>query len=726
MKRKHKYITRNILAFVLMLSMVFGLIQCMPMVVKAATTKTVDYIDADGNLQTTEATVLTGNEAHGTWNMIPLGVEGTTTYYIAEGTLSYSAGFLLQGDVVLILGDNANLTINGQGMHVIYGKWSTDSNGGGDNLTITSQSLGSSMGKLTGTANDGINAKNITINGGDINISVTGNGCDALGAYVSNPANNAVVINGGKFTSESLIFIPIDNTCSITLGYNSGVTSIHAGEYGVYSGNVVKIDDGKRMVDADGNVYSGTLTSEQRNTMKGKTLTPADFTYATIEDIPDQTYTGNAIEPVLTVKIGEKSMTKDVDFTASYSNNADSGTATVTVTGIGNYIGTVEKTFNIVLTHNITFAAGNGATGTMDPVTVDPGAEYTLPASTFTAPDGKIFKEWSVKIGDADAVTKAAGDTITVTANTTVTAVWEDDTRIGKISSAKVHLWNDISVIMFATFTEEPTSVSMTVTMNGNETSITGSKVEDKKYSFTFAGICPELIGDDFTAVMTYVVNGENYTDTLEDYSVRKYCMKILGMSDSELQALIPETATVEETRRMAVDVLYYGAEAQNYMNHNTGNLATKDLTSAQEALASTYVTPTSNQGVVETMLSGTKDNNYYWYSAKVNLDNAATLQFYFMAPNGIEGLKVEINDTEYAIHQTSTSGKYYVEITQMSADDFRSILTARFKLNGTETGQAFSYSMNTYVRQVEDHATFGSLARRLYNYGKSAYDYAH
>jgi len=122
MKRKHKYITRNILAFVLMLSMVFGLIQCMPMVVKAATTKTVDYIDAYGNLQTTEATVLTGNEAHnGAWSMIPLGVEGTTTYYIAEGTLSYSAGFLLQGDVVLILGDNANLTINGQGLCVIYG-----------------------------------------------------------------------------------------------------------------------------------------------------------------------------------------------------------------------------------------------------------------------------------------------------------------------------------------------------------------------------------------------------------------------------------------------------------------------------------------------------------------------------------------------------------------------------------------------------------------------------
>ena len=46
--------------------------------------------------------------------------------------------------------------------------------------------------------------------------------------------------------------------------------------------------------------------------------------------------------------------------------------------------------------------------------------EYTLPANGFTAPADKQFKAWSV-----GGVEKAAGDKITVTANTTVTAVWE-------------------------------------------------------------------------------------------------------------------------------------------------------------------------------------------------------------------------------------------------------------------------------------------------------------
>ena len=47
--------------------------------------------------------------------------------------------------------------------------------------------------------------------------------------------------------------------------------------------------------------------------------------------------------------------------------------------------------------------------------------EYTLPECTFTAPAGKQFKAWSV--GGRE---KAAGDTITVTADTTLTAVWKD------------------------------------------------------------------------------------------------------------------------------------------------------------------------------------------------------------------------------------------------------------------------------------------------------------
>lgn len=70
-------------------------------------------------------------------------------------------------------------------------------------------------------------------------------------------------------------------------------------------------------------------------------------------------------------------------------------------------------------TYTVSFDA-NGGTGSMADVTGVSG-EYTLPANGFTAPDGKQFKAWSV--GGSE---KAVGDKITVTANTTVTAVWEN------------------------------------------------------------------------------------------------------------------------------------------------------------------------------------------------------------------------------------------------------------------------------------------------------------
>ena len=67
--------------------------------------------------------------------------------------------------------------------------------------------------------------------------------------------------------------------------------------------------------------------------------------------------------------------------------------------------------------HTITFGA-NGGAGYLKAVTGGATA-YTLPANGFAAPEGKQFRCWRV-----DGVERAAGETIQVTAGTTVTAVW--------------------------------------------------------------------------------------------------------------------------------------------------------------------------------------------------------------------------------------------------------------------------------------------------------------
>ena len=59
------------------------------------------------------------------------------------------------------------------------------------------------------------------------------------------------------------------------------------------------------------------------------------------------TYTGKTITPEVTVKSNGKTLKKDTDYTVTYTNNINVGTARIKVAGKGNYAGTAEKTFAI-------------------------------------------------------------------------------------------------------------------------------------------------------------------------------------------------------------------------------------------------------------------------------------------------------------------------------------------------------------------------------------------
>jgi hypothetical protein len=85
---------------------------------------------------------------------------------------------------------------------------------------------------------------------------------------------------------------------------------------------------------------------------------PKELTSNMIQDIPNLMYNGSEIQPDISVKDGEKMLTKaktadDGDYTISYSNNISAALSTannaptVTVTGKGNYTGTAAKTFTI-------------------------------------------------------------------------------------------------------------------------------------------------------------------------------------------------------------------------------------------------------------------------------------------------------------------------------------------------------------------------------------------
>ena len=71
-------------------------------------------------------------------------------------------------------------------------------------------------------------------------------------------------------------------------------------------------------------------------------LSKAKITYET-----NYTYTGKAIKPTVTVKVGSKTLKNKTNYTVSYKNNTNVGKGTITVKGKGSYSGSVSKSFYI-------------------------------------------------------------------------------------------------------------------------------------------------------------------------------------------------------------------------------------------------------------------------------------------------------------------------------------------------------------------------------------------
>ena len=113
-------------------------------------------------------------------------------------------------------------------------------------------------------------------------------------------------------------------------------------------------EDKDYIVSYDNNINAGTATV----TITGKgnytgTRTVyfniiKNVSYLKINVTSNYTYTGSAIKAAVKVYDGNKLLNLNKDYSLLYKNNTNKGTATVTITGMGNYKGSINKTFKIV------------------------------------------------------------------------------------------------------------------------------------------------------------------------------------------------------------------------------------------------------------------------------------------------------------------------------------------------------------------------------------------
>ena len=445
----------------------------------------------------------------------------------------------------LNISGSGKLTVTANGDGSVYGIYA-------DKGVKISAPLAVTVGKVNSSTNGslyGIYTKSgaISLSGNDMTVTATDAKETVYGVYNAADTSTAITENGNITISGNL-------TVNLSKGNNRGISS--QGGVITLEGATVKIPGNYRygIFNRNGNVVikstsdvdissdisnnngictysSGDLTIEN-SAVKVSADGPAAELKGNVsikDSMVDLTRTSSYYE---VIKTGNSSATNTIDL---------SGSGSVTLTASGNqeyamisgpvslgtntklekgkvdgttYDGVYDGSSKTVLqfvhedpapaTYTVSFDA-NGGTGTMADVTGVSG-EYTLPANGFTAPADKQFKCWSV--GGSE---KAVGDKITVTANTTVTAVWEDISVVTyTVSGTATSFGSDTDNVILQLIAEGYSEADYEVFVQGNSANYTIEGVVPGTYTMKV------MKKNHVTREYTVTVGAENVTQDVK------------------------------------------------------------------------------------------------------------------------------------------------------------------------------------------------------------------
>jgi len=238
----------------------------------------------------------------------------------------------------------------------------------GNFITITATNNGS-QGTITYKLNSGKAFEGNTVYPATISVAATDIGSTIdISAWASTTGECTI---GGGASGDA----PTLSPTSLTLTFRSGTGSVTASMTGASTFGAVSDATGKATVSASGNtitvtpvavgsaninifptnksgVFSSAVLPVTINALTMQTSNSSNNGYTTFSTIANQNYTGSEVKPKPTVTVkgsdGNVNLTENTDFTYSWSNNtAEGSSATVTVTGKGNYSGTASTTFTI-------------------------------------------------------------------------------------------------------------------------------------------------------------------------------------------------------------------------------------------------------------------------------------------------------------------------------------------------------------------------------------------
>ncbi len=302
-----------------------------------------------------------------------------------------------------------------------------------------------------------------------------------------------------------------------------------------------------------------------------------------------------------------------------------------------------------------------------------------------------------------------------------------------KLSNAAPTLYDNIAMNYKAnkTLFDEMgiTDPYLVISFNGAKTTLTDYTVSEDgtQYVFTFYNIAPNQMDEILSATLYAAYGSKAYEGATLEYSVATYCYRMLGNSS------VVNNAAYAELRTLLVDLLHYGAAAQEFTGY-TGEKVNERLTETQLAWG-TSADPTLENKTV-TNYATVANPTATWASVSLVLEDAVTMRFKFTTAD-IDGLTVKItSDTNTEgwsiesgdfLYEEST-GRYYVDFGGLHAGQMRECVYVTVYNGDTAISNTLRYSVESYAYRYANNTSYPTLAalvKAMMRYGDAAYNFA-
>ena len=653
-----------------------------------------------------------------------------TTSYTYDGTAKQPAVTVKNGSTTLTKGTDyivsyINNTNAGTAAAVVSGagkytgtvnKTFTISAKSANSLTMTVSPTGYTYDGKPKTPSVTVKDGSVTLaNGVDYTVSYSNNTnvgtatakITCMGNYTGTKSANftiskaaPVAISSGTVSLGTTYYI-YDGTAkqpAVTVKYGTE-TLVNGTDYTVSYTNNTKAGTASVTITGKGS-YTGTVT-------KNFTIEPKNVSGLDISVAPTSyTYDGKAKTPAVTVKNGSTTLVKDTDYTVSYLNNTAVGTATVTVTGKGNYSGSRSLNFTISEPAAISLTGCTASLGTSS-YTYDGAAKQ--PSVTVKYGSSTLVKGTDYIVSYTNNI-NAGTATVTISGAGRYTGTL---TRTFTINPKSVS--GLTAVVSPSGYTYDGTAKKPDITVSDGSRTLTAGK------DYTVAYSNNVNVG---TATVT-IKGAGNYTGTLN----KSFRISAKPVSDLEVTLSATSYTYDGSAKQPSVTVAYGTRKLVNgtdytvsYSNNTKIGTATVTITGKGNftGTKAAYFTINKAEAVNITNCKAVLDSDSFVYDGMAKKPSVTV-------KNGDKTLRSGIDYT-YAYDNNINAGKGSVIVTGMgdyagtgilrftispaSVDNFIvNVLKNNYIYDGTEKkpGVVVTEGMNTMTEGVDYILTYGN-----------------